>query len=172
MQGSGRTAAEDFRGNYTMHNKTMLAVAALAVVSLAGTAKAYSFTPTKTNFAATGSLMLTAAGNTVSCDTNLGGKTGSKGTASITSAMFSGASPVCKLITPTGLPWKTTAKSATKATIMNVAVAGGGSSCGPTKVTITVSPGGAFTFNNAKLSGGCEIDGSLQTAPVITITNP
>ena len=57
-----------------MHNKTMLAVAALAVVSLAGTAQAYSFTPTKTNFAATGTLMLTAAGNTVGCDTNLGGK--------------------------------------------------------------------------------------------------
>ena len=155
-----------------MLRKITPAAAALAILSLAGTANAYSFTPTNTMFAATGTLMLTAAGTSVNCATNLGGKTSAKGSASITSAAFSGSSPVCKLITPTGLPWKTTAKSATKASIMNVGVAGGGGSCGPTKVTITVSPGGAFTFNNAKLSGGCEIDGSLQTAPAITITNP
>ena len=160
------------QGINIMRRKITLAVAALAVLSLAGTANAYSFTPTNTTFAATGTLMLTAAGAAVNCNTNLGGKTSAKGGASITSAVFSGSSPVCKLITPTGLPWKTTAKSATKAIIANVAVSGGGGSCGPTKVNITVSPGGAFTFHNAKLSGGCVIDGTLQTAPVITITNP
>ena len=154
-----------------MDTKITLAVSALAVLALAGTANAYSFTPTKTKFAATGTLMLTALGDTVSCKSTLGGKTAASGKASITSAAFSGSSPICALITPTGLPWKTTAKSATKATIMNIAVSGGGGTCGPTSVSITVSGGGAFTFNHATLSGGCKIDGSLQTAPVITITS-
>jgi hypothetical protein len=155
-----------------MNRKITLAVSALAVLALAGTANAYSFTPRKTKFAATGSLMLTALGSTVSCKAKLAGATGSKGTASISSAAFSGSSPICALITPTDLPWKTTAKGASKATIMNVAVSGGGGTCGPTNLPITVSPGGAFTFNKAKLSGGCKIDGALQTSPVITITNP
>jgi len=155
-----------------MNRKITLAASALAVVALAGSASAYSFTPTNTKFKATGTLMLTALGDTVNCKTTLAGKTSKTGGASIASATFSGSSPVCKLITPTGLPWKTTAKSATKATIMNIAVSGGGGSCGPTNVSIGVSGGGAFTFNNAVLSGGCEINGTLQTAPVITITNP
>jgi hypothetical protein len=154
-----------------MYGKTIATAAALALLALAGTANAYSFTPTNTTFTATGTLKLTALGDAVNCDAALGGKTSSKGTASITSATFSGKSEVCGLITPTGLPWKTTAKSATKATIMNVAVSGGGGSCGPSKAPITVSGGGAFAFNDVKLSGGCEIDGTLQTAPPITITS-
>ena len=153
-----------------MYRKITLAVSALAAFALAGTANAYSFTPTKTKFAASGTLMLSALGDTISCKTKLSGKTGAKGMASITSATFSGSSPICALITPTDFPWKTTAKSATTATIMNVEVTGGGDTCGPSKVTITVSSGGAFTFNNATLSGGCGIDGTLQTSPVITIT--
>ena len=155
-----------------MYRKITLAASTLALFALAGTASAYSFTPTKTSFAATGTLMLTAVGDTISCKTKLSGKTGAKGMASITSATFSGSSPICALITPTDFPWKTTAKSATTATIMNAAVSGAGNTCGPSKVTITVSSGGAFTFNNATLSGGCSIDGTLQTSPVITITNP
>jgi hypothetical protein len=153
-----------------MDAKITLGACALAIAALAGTAGAYTFTPTKTNFAATGTLKLTAAGDAVNCKATLGGDTTSKGAASITSATFTGKSEVCALITPTSLPWKTIAKSATKATIMNITVMGGGETCGPTKVSIAVSGGGAFTFNNAKLSGGCEIDGTLQTAPVITIT--
>jgi len=153
-----------------MYRKITLAASALAVFALAGTANAYSFTPTKTKFAATGTLMLTALGDTISCKTKLVGKTSSTGKASITSATFSGKSEICGLITPTDLPWKTTAKTAVKATIMNVAVSGAGQTCGPSNVSITVSSGGAFTFNNATLSGGCSIDGTLQTSPVITIT--
>ncbi len=153
-----------------MNGKITLVASTLAALALAGAADAYSLTPTNTKFAASGTLMLTAAGDTISCKTKLGGKTGAKGMASITSASFTGSSPLCSLITPTDFPWKTTAKSATTATIMNVAVTGGGSGCGPSKVTITVNSGGDFTFNNATLSGGCSINGSLQTSPVITIT--
>ncbi len=97
-------------GTNAMQRTIIQAGAALALFMLAGNASAYSFTPTKTTFTATGTLMLTALGDTVSCNTKLGGKTSSKGAASITSAAFSGKSAACALITPTDLPWKAQAR--------------------------------------------------------------
>ena len=154
--------------------KLALSIAAIALMSAAtaNTANAFSFSPKSTHFAAKGSLMLTAAGTTVSCKADLTGATTATGKASIAGATFTGTSVVCSLITPTGLPWAMSATSATKAVIDNVAVSGGGSSCGPTNVPITVTSTGKFRFNHITLSGGCMVNGSLQTAPVIKITNP
>ena len=64
------------------------------------------------------------------------------------------------------------AKSLAKAVIADIAVRGGGSSCGPTNVPIGVTSTGKFRFNHITLSGGCMVNGSLRTAPVIKITNP
>ena len=155
-----------------MYRKTTLALAALAMIALGGTANAYTFSPKSTKFSATGTLSLSALGTTVQCHSAFKGKVNATGAASITGVTFSGTSSVCSLITPTALPWHTMAKSTSTAVIKSVTVTGGGGVCGPTNVTIGVSSGGAFTFNNATLSGGCGINGSVQTSPVVTITNP
>jgi len=151
--------------------KTLLSMTAIALTALAAanTASAFSFSPTSTHFAATGTLKLTADGVTVSCKTSLTGATTATGGASISGAKFSGSSFICADITPTGLPWAMTANSATKATIDGIGVSGGGSSCGPSNVPITVSKTGAFKFANVSISGGCMANGTLKTSPVIKI---
>jgi hypothetical protein len=149
-----------------------LAAVALASAAAVDSANAFSLSPKSTHFAATGTLNLSAVGTTVACKTKLTGATNSKGAGKISGATFTGTSFVCAAITPVNLPWKMAASNATTAVIKGVTVSGGGSSCGPSTVKIAVSSGGAFTFNNATLTGGCSINGTIQSSPAITITNP
>lgn len=149
--------------------KTLAALVAVTLVSvaLAGSASAYSFSPTSTRFTALGSLTLMRSGSAVQCAASFGGSTNKAGVGRITAATFTG-SPTCTAVQATGLPWGFRALAASRALIKGMA-ATAGSACGPSNVHVMVNGTGVIKFNHAMLTGGCSVNGTVQTAPVITI---
>ena len=147
-------------------------VAALAALSLATQASAFSLHPRSTSFVGTGKTQLTKGALTVPCTARFTGKTDSLGIGHVTSATFSGSS-LCTAIKATGLPWTAKAISATKATIAKVSVSASiFGTCGPSNVTVTDSATGVITFANVTLAPNCVVKGSIATTPHVTIVTP
>ncbi|MGI9169382.1 MAG: activator of alkane oxidation [Caulobacteraceae bacterium] len=152
--------------------KTITAITALSVATLglATQADAFKLSPPSTKFTASGPTKLTANGTTVMCTSTFTGKTTARGTGKITGFTASGADPVCGLITAT-LPWGAKATSATNIKFTNVAVSipAAGISCGPGTVNATDNGAGQVTFAAVLNPGNCQVNGTVQSTPPITI---
>ena len=152
--------------------RTLAALAAVTLVSvaLAGSASAYSFSPTSTKFTALGSVVVMKNEATFRCDASFGGSTNKTGVGKFTAVTFTG-SPQCTAIQATGLPWEFRALAASGAVIKGMAATVGdlGPPCGPSNVHVMVDGTGVIKFNHAVLDALCSVNGTLQTAPVITI---
>jgi hypothetical protein len=151
--------------------RTLAALVAVTLVSvaLAGSASAYSFSPTSTTFTALGSLTLAKSGSPVVCAASFGGSINKTGVGKFTAVTFTG-SPTCMAVQATGLPWGFKAVSASRAMIRGMAASAGSlGTCGPSNVHVMVNATGVIKFNHAMLTGGCSVNGTVQTAPVITI---
>ncbi|WP_394827377.1 hypothetical protein [Pendulispora albinea] len=150
----------------------MIALAAGATLDTEDTDAAFRLTPVSTNFTATGSTTLKQGSMTLPCTAHFSGATDAAGGGAVTGANFSGGS-ICSSLGARGFPWTITADSLTQVTIRNVTVASLAGTCGPSTVTATYdSAAGTLTFNDAQLSGGCSVSGTLTTSPPITIASP
>lgn len=172
--------------------KTFTALATVAVAALAVAAAPSASFATVTHyyfhlttakgygtFTASGTSLLSSAatgGQSLPCTTHYTGVVGANGTLHLKTASYSDypgttVPGLCGAITPTGLPWATTATSLTAATINGAHVTGpNGISCGPGPVPVTVS-GSTIIYSGDTLNpGNCGISGQTTTTPAISIT--
>jgi hypothetical protein len=149
-----------------MKSMISIAVVGLAALSFASSADAFSFSPTKTRFTATGPVSATLNGATLSCTGKFRISTNKGGKGKVTAVGFSG-SQACKTAGAAGLPWALTATGATTAKIVNATFTSPAGNCGPANMPVTVS-GGVISFNGAL--GQCsQVSLSLTTTPTISI---
>lgn len=139
-------------------------------VTTASNAQAASFAGG--SFTATGTTSLAAPGvPTLGCATNLSGTVNADGTATITSASFSGGTlNICSAITLT-TPIKLTASSATSVAVESLAIAGP-VSCGPQIVAATWANGGPSQFHVFPViinPGGCTVSTHLNVTGVTIV---
>ena len=129
----------------------------------------FRLNPVSTNFTASGSMTLKKGGVTLNCTANFTGGTDAAGAGKVTGASFSGGS-ICNGLTATGLPWAIVPSSTTQVSVQNVAVNTLLGACGPSSLPAAFNnTNGSLTFNNAALTGGCSVSGTLTTAPRITV---
>ncbi len=152
-------------------NKSISTIAALALLTtaLATSASAFSFSPKNGNFAATGSITVTAGAVSLPCSATLMGKT--KGdTATITSASFGGLS--CAALSASNLPWSVTINNLHNIVFhgvsVNALVLG---VCGPGNMPAIDSSRGKLTIAGAGLPGviPCSVSGTFQTKPMLVV---
>ncbi len=150
--------------------KSIIAIAAIAALGLAGQASAFSLSPTSTKFTASGPTSLTANGVTLACTSTFTGKTTSTGTGKVTGFSATGQAG-CTSIVGSNFPWKAKAISATdiKFTGVQVGIPGFGINCGPGTVVAQDNNTGAVTFNATLNPGNCQVSGTVQSVPAITI---
>lgn len=138
--------------------KKVFFVLALGCVTTASNAQGASFAGS--NFTATGTTSLSAPGApTLACATNLSGTVNTDGTATITTASFSGGTlNICAAIT-LKTPIKLTASSATSLAVESLAITSP-VSCGPQVVAATWANGGPSQFHVFPIvinPGGCTV---------------
>ncbi|MBA3810912.1 MAG: activator of alkane oxidation [Caulobacteraceae bacterium] len=150
--------------------KSIVAIAAIAALGLAGQASAFSLSPKNTNFTASGPTSLTANGITLACTSTFTGKTNKKGTGKITGFSAVGQ-PGCTSVVGSNFPWNAKATSATniKFTNVQVGIPSFGINCGPGTVNSTDNASGQVTFNATLNPGNCQVSGTVQSSPAITI---
>ncbi|NHQ85536.1 activator protein [Iodobacter sp. HSC-16F04] len=128
-------------------------------------------------FSAVGTATVGKLGIDFNCNTVFSGTVDGYGNIRITNATFKGAT-LCKLIKANAsalAPWTGHVDTATQFTLDNVAVTInsplGGGVCGPNKVVATINDNGSETILglNAQLSGGCSINGVLNTSPYLQV---
>ncbi|WP_323123745.1 hypothetical protein, partial [Burkholderia alba] len=115
-------------------------------------------------FTATGATNLNK-GVSAACTATFSGTITASGIVQITTATFAGGN-LCGAISAV-TPWNGQADTTTQLSINNAAVnvqlLG---SCGPSKiVTAFNGTDSSLTFNNATLSGGCTVNGTVNTSP-------
>ncbi len=150
--------------------KTVIAIAAAGLMSFgigATPAAAYHLTPESTSFSGTGTTSATKNGVTLKCKAKFQGSVDSNGVGSVTSGTFSGQIG-CNTVTLGNLPWKSTAKGATKLTIANVAFDSPIGNCGPGNLVVKLTDG-VIKFTNIALAGGCTVSGKITTSPALSI---
>jgi hypothetical protein len=149
-----------------MKSKIYIAAVGLAALGFASSADAFSFSPTKTRFTATGPVSATLNGATLNCTGKFRISTNKGGKGKVTAVTFSG-SQNCKTAGAAGLPWAMTATGATTAKIVNADFTSPAGNCGPANLPVGVS-GGVISFNGAV--GQCsQVSFSLTTTPTISI---
>lgn len=126
-------------------------------------------------FAATGRLAMGKGFVPVSCDTTFTGNVSASGDIVISTVVFSGGNPLCKRISPLGLPWSGHADSDSQFTIhamqVNVRAPLLGGSCGPVDVAVAwEKENSAAHFKKVTLTPNCTMDGIMVTSPGITVT--
>ncbi len=91
------------------------------------------------------------------------------GIGTVDTATFTGSGGLCSLISKAGA-WTVTATGAGTATITGFAITSPIiGTCGPGSVNTTISNSGLITFANATLPPNCQISGSVQTSPPVTV---
>jgi hypothetical protein len=145
---------------------SITAITAVGLVSLAGAANAFEFSPESKTFVGTGPTSATLNGITLACTGTLHGKTTKTGIGKVTSGSFTGAAG-CSSVGLQGLPWTMKATGASTATVANVTFTSPIGNCGPANLPVNVS-GGVISFTNATL-GNCKVSGTLTTTPTISI---
>lgn len=142
--------------------------AGLISLGCGGAASAFNFVPANTSFTASGTLDLTANGNTNPCGARFKGKTGPKrGRGKITAVSFT-AGNHCDTVHGLGLPWRIKITSANTIDILAMSIGNDLITCGPSKAPVSLS-GGVVTFNDTLSPGDCQIMGNLTTRPTIAI---
>jgi hypothetical protein len=154
----------------------VLATAGVAALGIAATpAAAFHLSPDG-NFTATGdtSATVNGAGITLPCHASLTGKVKS-GVGYITGGTFttsSGPPGQCESVTLGNLPWRVTARAATRLRLRNVTFQVAGITCGPSPIATSYKNSKA-TFTAVPMSGGvgggCSISGSLTISPTLSI---
>jgi hypothetical protein len=166
--------------------KTVYVNSALAILLCATTsAFATKVTPpgksagsTPIPFSASGAMSLSKSGIVLGCSAIFTGTAVVGGDVQITSVAFNGPPSLCHGIKASATqdsPWTGHFDATTQLTLDNVAVkTPSGEQCGPSRTMATVSDNGHETvvnFNNAAISGGCSVTGSLTTTPYLHITH-
>lgn len=150
-----------------MNRLAILGVAAAASLALATSASAFTLSPVKKAFTATGPAALSLNGVTINCTATLTGKVTKTGAmAKITGASFSDATGSCAQVMAADLPWMVKPTGASTISINHIAASV--PSCGPAKINATLS-GGTIGINTTINPGGCMINASLTTSPTISI---
>ncbi len=151
--------------------KTAIAIAAAGLMSLgiAGTtpAAAYHLIPESSSFSGKGNTSATKNGVTLACKAKFKGSVDANGVGSVTSGTFTGDLG-CTSVALSNLPWTSTAKSATKANILNVTFTSPIGNCGPTTLPVKLK-NGVISFTNVPLAGGCTVSGKIKTTPTLSI---
>jgi hypothetical protein len=150
--------------------KASIALAAgLLSLGLVGTtpAAAYHLIPESTNFTGTGNTSATKNGITLACKAKFTGSIDDKGVGAVTGGTFTGDLG-CTSVGLSGLPWKATAKKATKGVISGVTFTSPIGNCGPSNLPVKLK-NGTISFTNAAVSGGCTISGKIKTNPKVSI---
>ncbi|HWL89388.1 MAG TPA: hypothetical protein VNO21_26470 [Polyangiaceae bacterium] len=154
---------------YAVKALMMTSLLALSSIAAADVEATFRLDPVSANFTASGATTLSKGIVTVNCTANFAGATDAAGAGSVTGATFTGGS-LCGGLTGAGFPWTITPSSLTAVTVQNVTVNTSLGACGPSNLAATYdNTNGALTFSNAALSGGCTVNGTLSTAPKITI---
>ncbi|MBA3810913.1 MAG: hypothetical protein H0X27_04560 [Caulobacteraceae bacterium] len=150
-----------------MNRPLMLGAAITAALGLATSASAFTFSPVKKTFTATGPAALTLNGVTLNCTATFTGKVAKTGAmAKITGASFTDATGSCAQVIPADLPWMV--KPTGAATISINHIAASVPACGPAKINATLG-GGTIGINTTINPGACMINASLNTSPTISI---
>lgn len=157
-----------------MPRKSIIALAAVGLVSFgfAGSASAFTFSPTGTNFTATGlaTLVYSPNGSFIECTSTFTGHVNSSGSsAKITAFQSAGSDPRCASIVGANLPWKAAPKSANHMVVKNFEVTADTFFCGPGPVNGTLI-GGEFAFDVQLPPTGCAFRSNrLITSPTLSI---
>jgi hypothetical protein len=142
------------------------AITAVGLVSLAGVAHAFEFSPEGKTFVATGPTSATLNGITLACTGTIHGKTTKTGIGKVTSGSFTGAAG-CSATGLSGLPWTMKATGASTATVFGVTFTSPIGNCGPANLNVNLS-GGVVSFTNQPI-GSCTGSGTLTTTPTLSI---
>jgi hypothetical protein len=130
-------------------------------------ASAYHLIPESTSFKGKGSTSATKSGVTLACTANFNGSIDGNGVGSVTSGSFTGELG-CSSVALSNLPWKATAKKATKGSILNVTFTSPIGNCGPSTLPVKLK-NGVISFTNVAVAGGCTISGKIKTTPTVSI---
>ncbi len=150
-----------------MNRLATLGIATATTFALATSAAAFTFSPVKKNFTASGPAALSLNGVTLNCTATFTGRVAMTGAmAKITGASFTDATGSCAQVIPADLPWTMKPTGASAITINHIAASV--PSCGPDKIHATLS-GGTIGINTTINPGGCMINASLATSPTISI---
>lgn len=150
--------------------KTAIAITVAGLMSFGigiTPAFAYHLIPESTSFTGSGNTSATKNGVTLACKAKFNGAIDGSGVGSVTSGSFTGQLG-CTSVALSNLPWKATAKKATKGTILNVTFTSPIGNCGPTTLPVKLK-NGVISFTNAVLSGGCTVSGKIKTSPTVSI---
>ncbi|GLQ88044.1 hypothetical protein [Dyella flagellata] len=150
--------------------KTLLQGSALAVgVVLAAPVFAAHAVPFNTTFTATGPTTMTQSGLHIPCNSSFVLVTDGSGDVTVTQATFSGGSPMCNVITASGLPWPVSLNSTTAAVIHNVTVRSPLGTCSG-NVDATINNSNSQIFLDGRF-GTCAVTGYLSVTPQFKVVD-
>ena len=150
-----------------MKTAAIAITAGLMSFGIVGPAAAYHLSPENASFTGTGTTSATKNGITLKCKAKFQGHVDSNGVGWVDSGSFTGQLG-CTSVGLGNLPWKSLARTATKANIYNVAFTSPIGNCGPGTVP-TKLVDGIIKFANVPLSGGCTVSGKITTSPTLSI---
>jgi hypothetical protein len=150
-----------------MKTAAIAITAGLMSFGIVGPAAAYHLSPENSSFTGSGSTSATKNGVTLKCKAKFKGHVDANGIGFVDSGSFTGQVG-CTSVGLANLPWQSTAKSATKVAIANVAFTSPIGNCGPGTVN-TKLVDGVISFKNVALAGGCTVSGKITTNPTLSI---